>query len=61
MKNQNQTQQISTLNSKPTSKGEEPPPVFYWNDNKDELGFEDEDWEPENYKSKNEEQSKHIK
>jgi hypothetical protein len=60
MKNQNQIQPISTQTNKLTSKSEEPPPVtFQWNDNKDELGMED-DWEPENFKNLNEEQSEYI-
>jgi len=60
MKNQNQTQPISTPNNKLTSKAEEPPPVYYWNDNKDELGFDEDDWSPPIYKDINEEQSEHI-
>jgi hypothetical protein len=60
MKNPNQTQPISTQTNKLTSKAEEPPPVYYWNDNKDELGFDEDDWSPI-YKRNDEEQSEHIK
>ena len=58
MKNQNQTQPISTQNNKLTSKAEEPPPT-YWNDNKDELGFDEDDWQPIN-KNRNEEHTEYI-
>lgn len=60
MKNQNQMQPTSTQINKLTSRDEEPPPVnFRWNDNRDEYGMED-DWEPENFKSINEEHTEHI-
>jgi hypothetical protein len=53
----NQIQPTSTQNDKLTSKLEEPPPAYFrWNDNKDELGMEDE-WEFENFKNENEEYS----
>lgn len=60
MKNPNPTQQTSTQNDKLTSKAEEPPPIYYWNDNKDELGFDEDYWEPPKLTKENEEQSKHI-
>jgi hypothetical protein len=60
MKNQNQTQPTLIQNDKLISKLEEPPPTYFrWNDNKDELGMEDE-WEPENFKNENEKYSKYI-
>ena len=49
MKKQNQTQPISTLTNKQTSKKDKPPSVPQWNDNKDEYGFdEDCDYQQEN-------------